>query len=72
MCSKNIIEIYEESQEERKFHIDMLSHREPICPQCGKGKVICPKGKIPKPHYFECSHGCGWYTNIDYMDTIVE
>ena len=30
----------------KDFHDAVLSHQEPICPACGKGRIICPQGKI--------------------------
>ena len=56
----------------KDFHDAVLSHQEPICPACGKGRIICPQGKIKKPHYFECSNNCGWHMNVDYKDCLVE
>ena len=56
----------------KRFHHAVLSHQEPICPICGKGRIICPQGKIVKPHYFECTNHCGWYMNVDYNDCLVE
>ena len=56
----------------KEFHFAVLSHQEPICPICGKGRIICSQGKIIKPHYFECTNHCGWYMNIDYNDCLVE
>lgn len=50
------------------FSDDMMNHKEPVCPKCGKGKVVCPQGKIKKTHYFECTEQCGWFANIDYND----
>ena len=56
----------------KDFYDAVLSHQEPICPACGKGRIICPQGKIKKPHYFECSNNCGWHMNVDYKDCLVE
>lgn len=56
----------------KDFHDAVLSHQEPICPACCKGRIICPQGKIKKPHYFECSNNCGWHMNVDYKDCLVE
>lgn len=55
-----------------EFHDAMLNHEEPICPQCGKGRIVCPEGKIKKPHCFECTNQCGWFANLDYNDVIIE
>lgn len=41
----DIFEIHTPTEEEIKFQDDMLSHREPICPKCGIGRVVCPSGK---------------------------
>ena len=30
----------------KDLHDAVLSHQEPICPACGKGRIICPQGKI--------------------------
>ena len=56
----------------KEFRYAVLSHQQPICPICGKGRIICPQGKIIKPHYFECTNHCGWYMNVDYNDCLVE
>ena len=56
----------------KDFHDAVLSHQEPICPACGKGRIICLQGKIKKPHYFECSNNCGWHMNVDYKECLVE
>ena len=50
----------------------MLNHKEPICPNCKKGRIVCPSSKIAKPHFFMCTNECGWMANIDYNDVIVE
>lgn len=42
-----------------EFEKAIFNHEEPICPQCGKGKIVCPEGKIKKPHYFCCTNNCG-------------
>ena len=68
----DIFEIRTQTEEERQFHNDVLSHNVPLCPKCKIGKIVCPQGKIPKPHFFECTNNCGWYMNIDYNDVIVE
>jgi len=52
------------------FLHSVVSHKEPICPQCGKGRIKCPQGKIDKPHYFCCT-SCGWKMNIDYDIPVV-
>lgn len=59
-------------KETEMFRKAMMNHEEPICPKCGNGKIVCPQGKIPKPHCFECTNKCGWICNIDYADTIIE
>ena len=65
--------ILEDDEKETEiFREAMMNHEEPICPQCGKGKIVCPQGKIPKPHFLECTNKCGWTCNIDYSDTIIE
>ena len=56
----------------KEFRYAVLSHQQPICPICGKGRIICHQGKIIKPHYFECTNHCGWYMNVDYNDCLVE
>ena len=68
----DIFEIHTPTEEEIRFQDDMLSHREPICPKCGIGRVVCPSGKISRPHFFICTKECGWHCNIDYNDVIVE
>lgn len=50
----------------------IFNHKEPTCPNCGKGHIVCPQGKIKKPHFFECTAKCGFYMNIDYNDVIIE
>lgn len=65
-------EIHTPTEEEIKFHDDMLSHREPLCPKCRAGRIVCPQGRISRPHFFICTNECGWYCNIDYNDVIVE
>ena len=55
-----------------EWHRAMMNHEEPVCPKCGKGRIVCPAGKIKKPHSFECTNQCGFYVNIDYADCIVE
>ena len=57
---------------EQEFHNAVINHQEPVCPKCRKGRIICPSGKIKKPHFFICTNECGWIMNIDYMDLIVE
>jgi len=54
------------------FRRAMMNHEEPICPNCKKGKIVCPEGKVEKPHFFECTNQCGWYANIDYNDILIE
>ena len=61
-----------ETEEEKQFHKDVRSHKEPLCPQCKIGKIVCPQGKIPKPHRFECTNKCGYCINIDYNDVIID
>ena len=55
-----------------KIHNAILNHEEPVCPKCRKGRIVCPQGKIKKPHFFECTNKCGFYMNIDYNDVILE
>ncbi len=55
-----------------KIHNAILNHEEPVCPKCRKGRIVCPQGKIKKPHFFECTNKCGFYMNIDYNDVIIE
>ena len=55
-----------------EWHCAMMNHEEPICPKCGKGRIICPQGKIERPHYFECTNQCGFHVNLDYNDCIIE
>lgn len=43
----DIFEIHTPTEEEIKFQDDMLSHREPICPKCGIGRVVCPRERFP-------------------------
>ena len=50
----------------------IFNHKEPTCPHRGKGRIVCPQGKIKKPHFFECTNKCGFYMNIDYNDVILE
>lgn len=57
---------------EKEWHCAMMNHKEPVCPECGKGKIVCLNGKIARPHYFECTNQCGFYVNIDYNDCLVE
>ena len=67
------LRLAEQYPDDRIAYTDaVLSHQEPICPACGKGRIICPQGKIKKPHYFECSNNCGWHMNVDYKDCLVE
>ena len=61
-----------DEEEFQKFHDAVFNHEEPVCPQCGKGRIVCPSGKIPKPNFFECTKNCGWYMNVDYNDVIVD
>lgn len=28
-----------------EWHRAMMNHEEPICPKCGKGRIICPQEK---------------------------
>ena len=58
--------------QEDDFYKEVLNHKEPLCPNCKIGKIVCPSGKIPEPHFFECTNKCGWYMNIDYNDIDVE
>ena len=51
--------IHKPTEEEIGFQDDMISHKEPICPKCGIGKVVCPQGKISGPHFFICTNDCG-------------
>lgn len=57
---------------DEEFQEAVRNHKEPICPKCGKGRIVCPQGKIKKPHFFCCTNNCGWMMNIDYNDVIVE
>lgn len=43
-----------------QFRNSVLDYEEPICPKCGKGRIVCPEGKIKKPHHFHCNNECGW------------
>ena len=61
-----------QSANEFDFLITIINHEEPVCPNCGKGRIICPNGKIEKPHAFICTNDCGWYMNLDYSDLVIE
>lgn len=37
---------------EREFHDAVIDHKEPKCPKCHKGRIVCHQGKIEKPHFF--------------------
>lgn len=50
----------------------IINHEEPVCPNCGKGRIICPNGKIETPHAFICINHCGWYMHVDYLESIIE
>ncbi|MGN0693288.1 MAG: hypothetical protein ACI4LK_00035 [Lentihominibacter sp.] len=54
------------------FFNAMYNHEEPVCPNCGKGRIVCPQGKIEKPHTFRCSNNCGWFLDLTPADVIVE
>lgn len=55
-----------------KFRDDVVNHREPTCPNCHIGKIVCPQGKIKQPHFFRCTNDCGWFMNLDYCDINIE
>ena len=65
-------EVLNETKELEQIHDKVMRHEETVCPYCGKGRIVCPQGKIEKPHFFECTNKCGWHMNIDYADCIVE
>lgn len=64
--------IMESNKTEKEFLNMVIYHKEPICPKCHIGRIVCPEGKVKNPHYFHCTNNCGWYVNIDYNDCIVE
>lgn len=64
---KDLFVIENPTEEEKEFNRAIRNHEAPVCPKCGKGKIVCPHGKIEKPHYFECTNKCGWRLHIDYV-----
>lgn len=70
-CEVNMKEKHQELIKDN-FYNAVINHEKPICPKCGKGRIICPSGQIEKPHCFICTNECGWIMNIDYTDLIIE
>lgn len=64
--------VTEQDKAKKDFYDAVINHQEPECPKCHLGKIVCPQGKIKKPHSFCCTNNCGWIMNIDYDDCIVE